>query len=246
MQFKLHMRVPRSVQLNDSEGYVHKFWRCHNKEYLLRSDQDKELYLCSIKETLEKDKFVDKVKMYALCIMDNHHHDVSGYIESSKHLSGFMQSSHGKFGRRFNDRHGRSGKVAEGRPKTPLIQDESHLIKVHLYVEANPIRARKLSLAQLKQYKFSTYRLYAFGIRDRYNDFITLPDWYLRLGKSANERQRAYRRLFFKYLREQKIAVRGFIQSFIGTSEWVEERLDRIRLRQKKFLSSEVIVADSS
>lgn len=221
------MRIPRSIQLSDPEGYVHKFWRSHNREYSLLSDKIKSLYLRCLKIELLKKGTKEFLKLYAYCVMDNHAHELNRYLESSRHLSSYMRRSHGRFGRIFNNLFKRSGKVAEGRPKTPQIQDLEHLIMVHFYVEANPVRAKKIPIEKLKQYKYSSFRFYAYGIRDEFTEMLTIPDWYIALGKSAKDRQRAYRRLFMKYLKSKGIEPHGFMKLFIGSPDWAQSKSDQ-------------------
>lgn len=228
------MRIPRFLQLSNADGFVHKFWRCHNREYYLSPDHIKALYLNCTGEALNKDNTKDYIKIHAFCAMDNHFHQLIHYNQSSKWLSAFMRRAHSQFGRLYNNMHKRSGKVAEGRPKTPLIQDHDHLMEVHFYVEANPIRAQKIPVERLKQYRFSSYRFYAFGIRDKYTELLTPPEWYLGLGTAARERQQKYRKLFAQYLKDKGIKPHGFLRAFIGSPLWVQNQKERIQAEIKK------------
>jgi len=113
-----------------------------------------------------------------------------------------MQRAHSSFGSQYNKEHHRRGKVAIERPKTPVVQDESHAqIDVHMYIEANPLRAGIVrNLKQLQSYRFSSYQYYAHGIENRFTKGLSEPKWYRSLGKSSEERQKAYRKLFRDYL----------------------------------------------
>lgn len=185
------------------------------------------------KEALEKGNTKDFIQINAYCLMDNHSHELNHYLESSIYLSDYMRRSHSQFGRVFNDLNNRSGKVAESRPKTPLIEDWEHLMRVHFYIEANPVRAGKIPLEKLKNYKYCSYRYYAYGIEDEYTKMLTPPEWYLALGKTARERQKKYRKLFAAYLREQGlIAPPGFSKDFIGSPFWIQEQKDRVKAQK--------------
>lgn len=195
------MRIPRSVQLNAESASLHLMWRCHNKEYYLRPPAMKSLYMQTLSEGLKKHNLV---KIHSYCVMDNHYHQSTSYETSSEFLSQYMRYAHGLFGSRYNKIHKRSGKVAESRPKTSLIENTEHDIRVHFYIEANPIRAKLCKLENLKNYRFNSFKFYAYGIKDEYTKMLTIPNWYLELGANPKERQRKYRKLFYQYIKDQE------------------------------------------
>jgi REP element-mobilizing transposase RayT len=232
------MRIPRTIQLYPPSGYVHQYWRCHNKEHYLTAAAVKNVYFECIRKALVKRITNDSVKIHSFCAMDNHFHQVMSYDDDSKWLSKFMRQSHGLFGAKYNRQHGRSGKVAEGRPKTPLIENTEHLMQVHFYVEANPIRAGKMSLVQLKNYKYSSYGFYAFGKKSEFTNLLTIPQWYIDLGKTALERQTKYQKLFRQYLDTNGFRPIGFMGIFIGSPTWVIEQ----KAKAKFNLSQRIII----
>ena len=144
------------------------------------------------------------------------------YKDSSEHLSQFMRIAHARFGTQFNKLRQSSGKVANERPKTPLIEDPNHNIRVHLYIEANPIRAKIISLEKLRFYKYSSYGFYAHGIKTKWTELLTIPEWYLELGKTPKERQARYRKLFREYI-ESDEKVELISTQFIGSLLWKEK-----------------------
>jgi len=169
------MRIPRTIQLFSPDGYVHKFWRCHNREYYLRPNNIKELYFRCLKRALKFQTNQGNVLVHAYCAMDNHFHQINRYKNGSKWLSIFMRNAHSLFGRLYNDSHQRSGKVSQDRPKTPLIESDEYLMKAHFYVESNPIRARMFTPENLKLYKFSSFSFYAFGRKNNLTEILTPP-----------------------------------------------------------------------
>lgn len=122
-------------------------------------------------------KLKEKCQIHAYCSMSNHFHQVVSYKDGSHHLSFLMRQQHALFGIRYNRANKRSGKVAEGRPKTPLIQNDQHRMRVHFYVEANPIRAKIRTLSNLKDYIYSSYGFYAYGKETRFTTLLTIPEW---------------------------------------------------------------------
>lgn len=221
------MRLPRSIQLHQHSGFVHQFWRCHNREYYLKLPSMKILYLQAVKESLKTHNKKNSLKIYAYTCMDNHFHNLLHYNQGSPELSAFLRQSHSLFGIRYNRRHRRSGKVAEGRPKTSLIENVEHLIRVHFYIEANPLRSGKCNLKQLRHYQYSSYRFYAYGVRDEFTELLTVPEWYWALGETERQRQHRYRSLFREYL-GKALDRSEFFSPFIGNTLWRLRSLQKV------------------
>lgn len=224
------MRINRSRQLAPLNATVHLYWRCHNKEPYLRPHNFKDLYMKCLEESLEFKDQNKNCKIHAYCVMDTHYHQAMSYQNGSTHLSNFTRYAHGLFGARYNRANNRSGKVAEGRPKTPLIQDITHEMRVHFYIEANPIRAGFRTLENLKNYRYSSYGFYAYGIKTQFTHLLTIPEWYQKLGKNNQERQRKYRKLFKEYL--DTYSPRSsilFKKTFIGDPLWIESIIIKLK-----------------
>lgn len=231
------MRINRSQQLSNPDGKVHLYWRCHNKEYYLEGNQFKDMYFDCLELGLEHKpscytfKLKEKCQIHAYCAMSNHFHQVVHYSEGSQNLSLLMRQQHALFGIRYNRANERSGKVAEGRPKTPLIQGPEHEMRVHFYVEANPIRAKFRNLENLKDYIYSSYGFYAYGKKTKFTHLLTIPEWYLKLGKTDHERRAKYRKLFHEYVEEYHPNFsKKYKQAFIGDAMWIFE----VKLKLKK------------
>jgi REP element-mobilizing transposase RayT len=229
------MRPTRSQVLSQSGGIVHKYWRCHNKEYLLQNPIFKKLYLMSSLIVPNPENKPTKVYINAFCIMDNHSHQLVTYDGPSKNLSDFMRISHSWFGRKYNNMNQRTGKVANERPKTPVIQDQEHAMRIHFYIESNPIRAGMFKFENLKLYVYSSFRFYAFGTVDEFTRNITVPQWYLNLGATPEQRQKKYRGLFKEYLKLTKATDPSWIfQLFIGEILWRKSQEERLKNETKK------------
>ncbi len=170
-----------------------------------------------------------KVKLHTYCLMDNHAHMQMSYDDDSSYLSSFMRVSHARFGQTFNKIFGRSGKVANERPKTPLIENSEHCMRVHFYIEANPVRANMVSLEKLKFYKYSCYKFFAHGIKDSWSKLLTLPEWYVTLGKTPRSRQSKYRKLFLKYLTSELFGSKWMYAKYIGSPMWQDQMIGRAK-----------------
>lgn len=171
---------------------------------MLKKDKDKYLLLSCIKESLNScSKIQNKIKIHAYCVMDNHFHHLVNYQNGHKSMSDYLHHSNTLLGIRYNKINKRTGKFAEDRPKTCLIENYDHSLRVHFYIEANPILAGKYKkLSQLKKDIYNSYSFYAFGFRTPFTDLLTIPEWYKELGPTDEERQLKYRNLFAKYLIE--------------------------------------------
>ncbi len=215
------MRSPRHISLSQTGGLVHEFWRAHNREYLLKSSQSKALYMSSVTKGLGHSSVAGEVELSAYCVMSNHVHMIVRYKNKSTSLSNFMRVGHTRFGQVYNKINNRQGPVAYDRPKTPLIQEQMwNVMRVHFYVEANPLRAGMVK--DLKLYKYSSYRFYAWGIEDEYSKELKVPEWYMGLGTTAKARQSRYRSLFDQYLKESVGRERKFTAGkYIGDPLWV-------------------------
>jgi len=109
-----------------------------------------------------------------------------------------------RFGLGFNKHHGHLGKVAHDRPKIKASQDEAYAIAVMLYDLFNPVRAGLIPDPTHEKWRlFSVARLLAFGERNEFSSMITLPEWHLRLGKTAAQRQRRFRHMLDQYAVER-------------------------------------------
>jgi putative transposase len=196
----------------------------------LQDNSAKDLYMKCIDDALEYKKQGENCQIHAYCVMNNHFHQSVSYKNGSASLSRFMRYAHGLFGARYNRGKGRSGKVAEGRPKTPRVQNDYHAMRLHFYIEANPIRAKFRTLENLKSYIYSSYGFYAYGIRTQFTYRLTIPEWYMNLGKTYRERQKKYRKLFREYIGESatdKISI--FMRRAVGDRLWIENFLNEIK-----------------
>lgn len=183
-------------------------------------------------EDLESEKYKSGCTLTAVCLMDNHSHEIPT-IDDPKSYSNHMRRVHSRYGQFFNKLHNRSGKVAEDRPTTCLIEDNNYEMNAVFYTHANPLRAKIVKDA--KDYHFSTHMLYAYGKRKPWMRNIKLPKWYLALGRTMALRQRKYRSLFAYYLKNQESRSLNFKKKlFFGSYLWMENKQDLIQTYRKE------------
>lgn len=218
------MRIPRGDYLPQHGATNHVYWRAHDKSHLLDEHWVKNLFIQKTVKALEHKSVNGEVELQAFCVMSNHSHQLLNYKAKSKALSDYMRIGHGAFALIFNYVKKRHGAVVCERPKTPVVQDsEFHNMRVHFYIEANPIRAGMVkSVAELKGYAYCSYRFYAWGIKDKLTSLLKVPQWYTNLGKSDKQRQSKYRSLFDKYLKDFLKSFAEYVNTrFIGDPLWV-------------------------
>jgi putative transposase len=97
--------------------------------------------------------------LYGYCLLANHFHLLLRPRESS--ISRIMQSLLVSHTQRYHRHHRSGGHVWQGRFKSPVIQDDEHLLIVLRYIEANPLRAK--IVARAEDYPWSSYRAHALG-----------------------------------------------------------------------------------
>lgn len=93
--------------------------------------------------------------LFAYCVMPNHFHLIVRPAHGLD-LSRFMQWLLTSHVRRHHRRYETSGHVWQGRFKSFLIQEDSHLLVAMRYVERNPVRAGLVSSAS--DWRWSSHR----------------------------------------------------------------------------------------
>jgi putative transposase len=128
--------------------------------------------------------------VHAYALMTNHVHLLvtAGEARAPARL---MQALGRTYVRHFNDRHGRTGTLREGRYRSSLIDSDRYFLQCSRYIETNPVRAGLVS--NPGEYRWSSFRSNAYGLPDA---LVRLHDVYLALGRWASTRRAAYRALF--------------------------------------------------
>jgi len=170
-------------------GYPHHvIQRGNNRQAIFLADADRLRML----ELLEDHARQHEVAIHAYVLMDNHFHLLLT-PQAGDGLPRLMQAVGRRYVRYFNDSHGRSGTLWEGRYKSTLIEAESHLLACMAYIDLNPVRAR--------DYPWSSHAHYV-GLRtDR---MVTPHPLYWELGNTPFAREAAYARLVQEGLSQQQ------------------------------------------
>lgn len=223
---------PRSLLIFDNATF-HVTWKCHNHDWLLKSEFAKSTYYHFLLKY--KDKY--GVAFHSYCLMDNHPH-LTGTCRSAKAFSDFFRVVNSCFAKTINKNLGRAGQVVMDRFKSPLIETGHDLLQVMFYNDLNPFRTK--ARIDPGNFKWSSYAYYAHGKED---PLLTDPKCYTSLGKTASERQEKYREMV-RFIVENdykkpkdKIERKPYSTvAYIGNPEWVKAKYENLRAycRQRK------------
>ena len=100
----------------------------------------------------------------------------------------------------INRTYKRSGTLWEGRFRSSIIQQDEYLLKCQRYIELNPVRAGIVK--HPGEYRWSSYLVNGQG---NSVDLLSPHSLYQALGRTASERQNAYRELFRHELEPREI-----------------------------------------
>jgi putative transposase len=167
-------------------GYPHHvIQRGNNRQAIFLDQADRQQML----ELLEAQARLFEVAIHAYVLMDNHLHLLLT-PQTANGLSRMMQAVGRRYVRYFNDRHGRSGTLWEGRYKSTLVETERYLLACMCYIDLNPVRAGLAG--QARDYAWSSHGHYA-GLRS--DRLISPHPLYWELGNTPFAREAAYARL---------------------------------------------------
>jgi putative transposase len=169
--------------------------RGNNREACFYDEADYKAYLTFLKDAAIK----HRVAIHAFVLMTNHVHLLLT-PEDESGTGAMMQTLGRKYVQSFNHNHRRTGTLWEGRYKSTVVDADTYLLAVYRYIELNPVRASMVSHAS--QYLWSSYQANALG---KDIALLTPHPNYRRLGKTAAERQSAYRALFRGRMPEHEV-----------------------------------------
>jgi hypothetical protein len=154
--------------------------------------------------------------------MPNHYHLLLRTRQAN--LSRAMHWFSGTYTRRFNNRHGRSGHLFQGRFKSMLVQNDAYVMQLSCYIHRNPLRAGLVQ--RLADYPWSSYLYYAYAKKP--------PEWLstqmILSQLNAPNPHRRYREKVQRYAQQETQLWEDFRHGFILGSKMFVESI------QKRFL----------
>ena len=175
-------------------------------QHIIQRGNNRQVCFASVRDIAVYASFLEEyagqfsVDVHAWVFMTNHVHLLVTPHETGG-ISNMMQALGRRYVRYFNRKYQRSGTLWEGRFKSSLVQSETYFLLCQRYIELNPVRAGMVQ--DPANYVWSSYQYHALG---KSIALCTPHEEYLRLGKSAGERQRHYRALFRTHVDDELIA----------------------------------------
>ncbi|AMM23874.1 transposase [Variovorax sp. PAMC 28711] len=172
-------RLPR-LTLADHPHQV--IQRGHNGQpiFIDRDDRERLLFLMADSAT----RF--GVAIHAYVLLDNAFH-LLATPSGPDGMSQFMQAVGRGYVRYFNDRHGRSGTLWDGRYRSTLIQADRYLLPCMVSIDLRPVRAGLVEEAGA--FAWSSHGHYAGSRNDR---LVTPHALYWALGNTPFAREAGY------------------------------------------------------
>lgn len=153
--------MSRAWRIEYEGAYYHLMSRGNDGKDIYLDDNDRHLFLETLSEMSER----FEVDIFAYVLMTNHYHLLvqtrRANLKKTMHWLGTTYT------RRFNNRHGKSGHLFQGRYKSILVEDDAYITRLSCYIHRNPLRAK--IVRRLAEYPWSSYPVYAYGRKN--------PDW---------------------------------------------------------------------
>jgi putative transposase len=170
------------------------------------------------------------VRVHAYVLMSNHVHLLASGDGPNALPSLFVRLGR-RYVRYFNDVHGRTGSLWEGRYRASLVQHERYFFVCHRYIEQNPVRAGIVQ--RPGDFAWSSHRHHAQGVPD---DLVSPHELISSLGEDPQARRSAYRELLEEMLSDEELGeVRDSIQGgwVLGSPRFCDEVTRRAQRRAK-------------
>jgi REP element-mobilizing transposase RayT len=127
--------VARKPRIEYPGAVHHVYARGNNRRVIFRDDRDRRIYLRLVERVVRWKRW----RCLAYCLMDNHVHLL---VETPwANLGDGVQWMHGKYARIYNDRHGDTGHLFQGRFGSTLVTSDHQLWHDAAYVVRNPVTA---------------------------------------------------------------------------------------------------------
>lgn len=205
--------MARPLRIQYPGAVYHLTSRGNERRPIFKADADRKLFLGLLYKVNQKHHWI----CHGYCLMDNHYHLVIETPEGN--LSKGMRQLNGVYTQTFNQRHGRSGHLFQGRYKAILIQKESHLLEVCRYVVLNPVRAK--AVRDVKAWRWSSYS----GTAGPGSPHSCLtPEWILgQFSKKRRTAEKQYRKFIAGGIRTKGIWTDVKGQSILGSDAFAEK-----------------------
>jgi REP element-mobilizing transposase RayT len=147
--------MARKPREEEAGAIFHVYARGNKKADISVDDADRHEYVALLAATVLRQRWA----CLAYCLMPNHVHLVMRTPEPN--LAVGMQRLHSRYAQTFNERHGFSGHVFQGRYGAVRITDDAQLGTTVGYVATNPVAAGLVE--DPEQWRWGSHRMVATG-----------------------------------------------------------------------------------
>jgi putative transposase len=214
--------MPRTARVAPN-GYVyHVLTRGNNRQIIFKNEKDYEKY----REILQKYKDKYDFKLYHYVLMGNHVHLVIEPTEKGGSLADIMKGINLSYAQYYKNKYSYIGHFWQDRFKSIIVSKDDYLLACGSYVELNPVRAKIVE--DPKDYTWSSYHVYAYGIADSIVDEHPI---YHQFADDIIERRKKYRE-FVKGMLREKEAMKGKMdrKRVFGSAEFISLVKERFNL----------------
>lgn len=191
--------MPRIARIAPRDYIFHILTRGNNRQDVFRVEIDYQKYLEIVGRYKEKYQF----KLYHYVLMRNHVHLVLETQVEGGSLAEIMKGINLSYAQHYKRKYDHIGHFWQDRFKSILISRDQYLLACGSYVELNPVRAGIVKAP--RDYRWSSYRAYAYGKRDSLVDEHPI---YHELSEDEPNRRKRYRE-FVEGMLRSKEAMRG-------------------------------------
>ena len=138
------------LEILERDHFYHIYNRGINSGNIFLSGENKIYFLKLFSKYL-----IEKVEVYAYCLMDNHFHVVIKIVDDEKIVTQSLSNLFNAYAKAFNKQNDRTGSLFEKHFKRIKIQDENYLRNIIQYVHLNPKHHLDLNY---KTYKYSSFQ----------------------------------------------------------------------------------------
>jgi putative transposase len=209
--------MPRLPRPSEQGLIYHAINRGNNRAEVFRDENDRRAFLEATARAKEKYPF----QLLGYCLMSNHFHLLLR-PEKGQSISRILQSITVAHTWHMHKRHGTVGHVWQGRFRSPVVQDDAHLLVVLRYIEANPLRAGLVN--DPADYPWSSFLAHGVGQPDPLLDPVPELE---ELGRTPRERQSRWtKRVRATPKSDEVIQIRDSLRSGkpFGDDSWIASK----------------------
>ena len=216
--------MARLARLTLADRVHHIIQRGNNRQDVFVEPADRERMLALLAEHAPR----LGVALHAYVLMDNHFH-LLATPTTDDGLPRLMQAVGRSYVRWFNDRHGRTGTLWEGRYRSTLIQPERYLLACMVYIDSNPVRAGLV--AEPRDFAWSSHHHF-IGVR--HDRLLSPHPLYWALGNTPFAREAAYAERVRVGIgsREQTLLTESALQGWAAGDEGFVAQLQTVTPRR--------------